>query len=171
MYDQRRTFAKFVLCSTLLGLTHDVLAHSLRKGVLYMYDQRRTFAMFVDVDTVHFIKSKYPARGIDYIVSKYPMSAPNSLQGIFYITQYYRRNPNNKFEKKSHLHQRNGQGAYATHAAAFKDIINHRMELEGDFDEVSPGRWAQKESTPTKRARKGMLFLVSVIVIAASSFN
>jgi len=45
------------------------------------------------------------------------------------------------------------------------------MELEGDFDEVSPGRWAQKEGTPTKRAGQGILFLVSVIVIAASSFN
>ena len=126
---------------------------------------------FVNVEEVDFTKSKYPARGINSIVSQYPKSARSSLQGLFYITLYYRRNVNNKFVKKSPLLQRNGQGAYATYKAAFKDIINHRMELEGDFDEVSPGRWAQKESTPTKRARKGMLFLVSVIVIAASSFD
>ena len=125
---------------------------------------------FVNVEEVDFTKSKYPPRGIDYVVSNYPMSARKKVQGLFYITLYYRISPQSKFGQKTCLHQRNGQGAYATYAAAFKDIINHRMELEGDFDEVSPGRWAQKESTPTKRARKGMLFLVSVIVIAASSF-
>ena len=125
---------------------------------------------FVNVEEVDFTRTEYPARGINSIVSQYPKSARSSLQGLFYINLYYRRNVKIKFQKKNHLHQRNGQGAYATYAAAFKDIINHRMELEGDFDEVSPGRWAQKEGTPRKRARNGILFLVSVIVIAASSF-
>ena len=125
----------------------------------------------MNVEEVDFTKSKYPARGINSIVSQYPKSARSSLQGLFYINLYYRRTVYNKFQKKNHLHQRNGQGAYATHAAAFKDIINHRMELEGDFDEVSPGRWAQKEGTPTKRAGQGFFVFFSVIVIAASSFN
>jgi hypothetical protein len=42
-----------------------------------------------------------------------------------------------------------------THAAALKDVMNHRMELEGDFEELFPGRWAEKEATSAKRARKG----------------
>ena len=63
----------------------------------------------------------------------------------------------NKFQRKGILLQRNGDGAYLTHAAALKDVINHRMELERDFEEVLPGRWAEKEATSAKRARKGHL--------------
>ena len=109
---------------------------------------------FVDPKEVTFTKTEYPPRGIDSVVSMFPLSTRGPNAGLFYITLYFRKSLKNKFQRKGILLQRNGDGAYLTHAAALKDVMNHRMELEGDFEEVLPGRWAEKEATSAKRARQ-----------------
>ena len=57
-----------------------------------------------------------------------------------------RESPKTKFIRKRPLLERNGEGAYLTYAAALKDVMNHRMELEGNFEEVSPGCWAASQA-------------------------
>lgn len=109
----------------------------------------------VDPAGVDFTKTEYPEGGIDYVVTQFPESARSSRRGKFFCTLLFRESPKMKFIRKRPLLQRNDEGAYLTYAAALKDVINHRMELEGDFEEMSPGHWAAKEARPTKRARKG----------------
>ena len=133
-----------------------------------MEEARETSSRFVDPAEVDFTKSEYPPRGIDDVVSMFPLSDQGPHAGLFYITLYFRKSLKNKFQRKGILLQINGDGANLTHAAAWKDAINHRMELAGDFEEVLPGRWAEKEATSAKRARKGHLnsnFSAFIIIV------
>jgi hypothetical protein len=114
---------------------------------------------FVDPKEVTFTKTEYPPRGIDSVVSIFPLSTRGPNAGLFYITLYFRKSLKNKFQRKGILLQRNGDGAYLTHAAAMRDVLHQRIYLEDDYEEVSPGCWAEKAATPTKRARKGHFIL------------
>ena len=114
-----------------------------------MEEARETSSRFVDPAEVDFTKSEYPPQGIDYVVSMFPLSNQGPHAGLFYITLYFRKSLKNKFQRKGILLQRNGDGAYLTHAAALKDVMNHRMELEGDFEDglKKKPRW---QSVPAK---------------------
>lgn len=146
----------FALCFLVIGAV--LTACNAHRSFRYMEDDTVISRRFVDPADFTFTKTEYPAGGIDKVVSMFPMTADVSRRGRFYSTLYFRKGLAHKFKQKNKLLQRNGDGAYLTHAAALRDVINHRMELEGNFEEVSPGRWAEKE-TPRKRARKGHMNL------------
>ncbi len=109
----------FALCFLAIGAV--LTARNADHSSCRMEEDSVISRRFVYPEDVCF--AKYPVGGIDYVVSMFPMNAAVSRRGRFYSTLSFRRTLTHKFERKNKLLQRNGDGAYLTHAAALKDII------------------------------------------------
>jgi hypothetical protein len=103
--------------------------------------------MSIDPLSVVFTKTEYPIKGLDALVSQFPTTSRDNRQGLWFITLRVRPSQKDKFVTKRPLIQRCGGGAYLSRSAAMKDVINHRLQLEG-LEELSPGCWAQNSVTP-----------------------
>jgi hypothetical protein len=81
----------------------------------------------VDPSTITFSKTRFPENGE---VKQFPATDKGRV-GQWFIVLNVRPRVNGRFERKNRIGKSNGDGYYATEAAAARDIHNHRMLFEG----------------------------------------